>query len=147
MSNDYKKTGALFNNYKSKIMTVISKWIIIAFGIFIIGVGLLMLFAPGKARESLKKMASTNFINYAEMILRMFTAIALILFAENSRFPEFIKIFGWMMFITTLILIIVPRKMHHSFALKCADVLDPLYLRLISPFAFVLGSFFIYNVI
>jgi hypothetical protein len=91
-------------------------------------------------------MASTNFINYAEMALRMIPASAMILFAEHSRFPEFFKIVGWMMLITTFILTLVPRKIHHRFALKCADVLTPVYLRLVSPFAFALGSFFIYCV-
>lgn len=49
------------------------------------------------------------------------------------------------MLITSLILYAVPRKMHHKFSMKSADVLIPIYFQLISPFAFIFGGLIIYN--
>ena len=61
---------------------------------------MLMLFQPKKARAALRKAGSTNFINYAEITIRMMPATALIVYSDSSLFPEEFKIFGWFMLIT-----------------------------------------------
>ena len=128
-------------------MVTIAKWTVILFGMFIICVGFLMLFAPYKARETLRKAGSTNFINYAEITIRMIPAIGLILYSEYSKYPEAFKIFGWFMLATSIVLYFVPREIHHSYSLKSADILKPLYFRLLSPFAILFGSAIIYCVL
>jgi uncharacterized membrane protein YfcA len=126
---------------------MIAKCTIILFGIFFISVGFLMLLAPEKARNTLRKAGSTNFINYAEITIRMIPATGLILYADLSKFPESFKIFGWFMLATSLVLYFVPRQWHHTYSLQCAEVLKPLYVRLISPFAFLFGALFMYSVL
>lgn len=108
--------------------------------------GGIMLMKPQIARSTLRKAGSTNFINYAEITLRMVPAIGLILVAETSRFTEVLKIFGWFMLITSLLLYLVPRKWHHAFSNQCADVLKPLYFQFIAPFSFLIGILIIYSV-
>lgn len=125
-------------------MIIIAKLTIIGFGIFIIGAGLFMLFAPQKAREVLRKAGSTNFINYAEITIRMIPATALILYADFSKYPDVFKVLGWFMLITSLVLYFVPRRFHHNYSLKCADLIKPLYFQFISPLAFLFGAFIIY---
>ena len=129
------------------MIITVAKWIVVLFGIFIILAGFLMLFAPKKARQTLRKAGSTNFINYAEITIRMIPAIALILYSDFSKFPEFFKILGWFMLITSLILYIVPRKMHHNYSLKSADILKPIYFQLISPLSFLFGYLLIYSAV
>jgi uncharacterized membrane protein YfcA len=124
----------------------ITKWIVIFFGLFIIFIGFIMLFYPKKARSTLRKAGSTNFINYVEITFRLVPAIALILYSELSNFPDAFQIFGWIMLITSFVLYFVPRKIHHNFSMKSADILKPIYFRLISPFAFLFGGLIIYNV-
>lgn len=123
----------------------ISKWTTIVFGLFFIGVGLIMLFKPKKAREILRKAGSTNLINYTEITLRMIPATALILSANQSKFPEIFKIFGWFMLCTSIVLYFVPRQIHHKFSLGAADFLKPFYFQLVSPFTFIIGVFIIYS--
>lgn len=124
----------------------IARWIVIFFGSFIIFIGYIMLIRPEKARSTLRKAGSTNFINYAEITIRLIPAIALIVCAEIAKFPEAFTIFGWIMLITSLILYFVPPQLHHKFSMKSADILKPVYFRLIAPFAFLLGVLIIYNV-
>lgn len=126
---------------------LIAKWTIILFGFFFIGVGFLMLFNPKKARAILQKAGSTNFINYAEITIRMIPAIGLILVADNSRYPDAFKIFGWFMLLTSFVLYFVPRQLHHGFSTKAADILKPFYFQLISPIAMSIGIFIIYCVV
>ncbi|MFD2517605.1 hypothetical protein [Salinimicrobium flavum] len=78
-------------------MTIIAKYIVILFGIFLIGAGILMLFNPAKAREFLRKAGSTNFINYAEITIRMIPAAGLVIYAEFSKYPEIFRVLGWFM--------------------------------------------------
>lgn len=140
------KAGLL--KLKLSIMIILTaKWTIVIFGIFFICVGFVMLFAPQKARQILRMAGSTNFINYAEITVRLVPATALILSAEISKFPEVFKIFGWFMLCTSLVLYFVPRHIHHNFSLRAADFLKPLNFQLISPFSFVVGVALIYCVV
>lgn len=124
----------------------IAKWTLIGFGIFFICVGGIMLFRPKTARETLRKAGSTNLINYGEITVRMIPATALIIFADYSKYPEFFKLFGWFMLITSFVLYFVPKKLHHNFSNKCADVLKPIYFQLISPLSILIGIFIIMSV-
>jgi len=126
---------------------VIAKWTVISFGIFLIFVGFLMLFAPNNARRILRRAGSTNLINYVEITIRMIPATGLILYSDLSKFPEVFKIVGWFMLITSLVLYVVPRRIHHSYSLKSADIIKPIYFQLISPFSFLFGATLIYAVI
>ncbi|MCM4169583.1 hypothetical protein KCTC52924_00364 [Arenibacter antarcticus] len=127
--------------------TIIAKWIVLVFGSFIIVVGFLMLFAPEKARATLRKAGSTTFINYAEITLRLIPATAMILYANSSKVPLAFTIFGGFMIITSLVLYFVPRKTHHNFSLQSAAVLKPSYFQWISPLAFLLGGLIIFNTV
>lgn len=124
-----------------------AKYIIILFGLFLILVGFLMLVKPTEARNILRKAGSTNFINYAEISLRIIPAISMIIYSDFTKYPQPFKIFGWFMFATSIVLFFIPRKSHHSFSLKSADILKPLYFQLISPFSVLFGSAIIYSVI
>lgn len=128
------------------MVDVIAKWTVILFGIFFFGVGFLMLFKPEKANQILSKAGSTNFINYAEITIRIIPAAAMIFVADLSKFPEVFTVFGWFMLCTSLVLYFVPRRIHHNFSVKAANILKPFYFQLISPFAFLIGMFLIYSV-
>jgi len=128
-------------------MTIIAKYIVILFGVFLIGVGLLMLLKPEKAREYLKKAGSTKLINYSEITIRMIPAVGLILYSELSKFPEVFKYFGWFMIGTSVVLYFVPQRLHHRYALMCADFLKPQLIRMASPFSVIFGIAIIYSVL
>ncbi|MBC7000717.1 hypothetical protein [Cytophaga sp. FL35] len=125
----------------------ILKWIVLSFGAFIILAGFIMLFVPHKAQMFLRKFGSTNLINYTEITIRLIVSLALIGYADFSRLPKAFEVLGWFMFATSLILYLVPRKLHHRFSMKSADILKPVYFRLIAPIAFLLGGLIILNTI
>ena len=129
------------------MITIMAKWIVLIFGSFIIIVSFFMLFAPKKVRATLRKAGSTNFINYAEITVRIIPAAAMIIYADFSRFPLAFKVFGSFMLITSFVLYFVPRKIHHRFSMKSADILKPIYFQLISPFALLIGLLIIFNTI
>lgn len=127
-------------------MISIAKWTVILFGVFFICAGIIMLFSPKKTRQLVRSAGSTNFINYAEITLRMIPAIGLILSADISKYPLIFTIVGWFILFTSLVLYFVPRYLHHKLSIKFADILKPFYFQLISPFAFGIGILIIYCV-
>ena len=129
------------------MIDIFAKWTVIAFGIFIILVGFLMLFRPKKVIQILRKMASTNLINYTEITLRLIPASAMIICADFAKYPNVFKFYGWIMLITSLVLFFIPRTIHHNFSVKIADNFKPFYFQLISPFSFFIGTFLIYTLI
>ncbi len=128
-------------------MTILAKYILILFGIFLIAVGLLMLLKPATARKYLRLAGSTNLINYTEITIRMVPAAGLVLFSEYSKFPEIFKYLGWFMIATSLVLYFVPRRIHHRYALMCADILTIRMIRITSPFSMLFGAGIIYSVL
>ncbi|MBX2871126.1 MAG: hypothetical protein KTR30_03475 [Saprospiraceae bacterium] len=128
-------------------MTQFGKYLVILFGLFLIGVGILMLWRPAKARAYLKQAGSTNLINYAEITIRMIPAAGLVLSAELSQFPEIFKLLGWFMIATSIVLYFVPRRIHHAYALWCADMLTPGYIRLLAPASFLFGGAVLYAIL
>ena len=106
-----------------------------------------MLFAPGKARELLRKAGSTDLINYSEITIRMIPAAAMILYSEMSEYPALFNLSGWFMIFTSVVLFFIPRRLHHSYSLKCADILKPVYLKMLSPVSIFFGIFLIYCII
>lgn len=127
-------------------MIVLAKVIIILFGLYIISIGILMFVSPQRARDILKKAGSTPFINYAEITLRIFPAIGLIIYSELSAFPVAFNLLGWFMLATSIVLYFVPRRIHHNYSLRSAEILQPLYVRLLSPLSILFGSLLIYGV-
>ncbi|NNK61876.1 MAG: hypothetical protein HKO98_01600 [Gemmatimonadetes bacterium] len=120
-------------------MTEVARWIVLAFGGFLVATGGLMLFAPERARGFIRKAGSTNRINYSEITLRLIPAAALVLAADVSRFPTAFRILGTFMIVTSLVLYFVPRRMHHAYAVYWADALEPRYMRLVAPFSVAFG--------
>jgi hypothetical protein len=127
-------------------MSIIGKMVIIIFGLFLIAAGFLMLLAPDKVRNIIRKAGSTMLINYGEITIRLVLAICLVLYADFSRFPFQFKMLGWFMLVTSIILYFVPRQVHHSFSVRSADILKPIILRFIAPVSFLSGAIVIYAV-
>lgn len=121
-------------------MVSVSRYIVLAFGLFFICIAFVMSFAPRKANQILRKAGSTNLINYAEIGIRMIPAAALIIYSDYATYPMAFKVAGYFMLTTSLVLFCIPRRSHHAFSLQSAQILKPLYLRIIAPFAFAIGA-------
>lgn len=127
-------------------MILAAKYLVVLFGVFLISVGFLMLFNPEKARAILRSAGSTNFINYAEITIRMIPAAALIIYANFSKYPEAFKLLGWFMIATSLLLYFIPRSLHHKYSIYCVNILKPNYVRMVAPFSAFFGIVLIYAV-
>lgn len=125
----------------------ISGVLVVLFGLWLIAVGVLALLAPQKALLGLSKFASTNFINYLELTLRLAVGLAFIGASELSGFPQAFRFVGAFLVLTALVLMLIPRAWHAEYTMYWHEKLRPLHIRLLSPFSMVLGVAVIYAVV
>lgn len=89
---------------------------------------------------ALRKMASTNLINYTELGLRLLVGLAVIGFAPYTAYTKLLQICGGFLIITAIILMLIPRRWHHAYAVWWADKLKPWQVQLATPLSFAMGA-------
>lgn len=109
--------------------------------------GILMIKNPQTAAIYIGKFASTNFINYTEIILRCLWGISCILVSEFSKFPEIFYYFGIILVVTSVILFFVPRKYHSKYAVWWAARISPPYMRIAGFVSILFGIMLIYGIV
>ena len=120
-------------------MELASRLIVGAFGLFMIGVSLLILIQPKIALMALRKFASTYFIHFTELGLRALTGLGFIGIAPFTDYVTPLKIWGGFLIITAFIIMLVPRRWHHAYAVWWAGKLKPWHIRLCAPFSLSVG--------
>ena len=120
-------------------MNLVSKYIIICFGLFLIYSGFLMFINPEKARAIIGKAGSTFAINYGELIIRLLLGISFVISAGVNAYQQYFTIFGYFLIISAVILMLTSMKTHHKFSTKAAETLKPIYLRICAPFSIGFG--------
>lgn len=120
-------------------MELVSKYIIICFGLFLIYSGFLMFLNPEKVRAIIGKAGSTILINYGELIIRLLLGISFVISAGVNAYQQYFTIFGYFLIISAVILMLTPMKTHHKFSTKAAETLKPIYLRICAPFSIGFG--------
>ena len=122
------------------------KIVLLVFAAFLIGVGLLMLFFPVRARELVKKGGSTPLIHFSELTIRSLPGLSLMFYDDFNAFGKFFYFFGAFMVFTSFVLMVLPRSLHHRYALWGASFLQPTLIQLLSPVSMVFGIFIIRQV-
>jgi len=75
-------------------MELASRFIVIAFGIWMMGVSGLIFVRPGFALSSLRKFASTTLMNYTELGFRLLVGLGFTGLAPHTNYMQVIKFAG-----------------------------------------------------
>lgn len=102
---------------------------IVSAGLYLIALGVSCFFRPGSAANFLLGHASSGFLHYLELTLRMLLGACLIQKAPSLPYPAIFSLFGWVLIGTTAVLFLVPWRWHQQFTLKAV----PQALRHIKP--------------
>ncbi len=120
-------------------MELFSRFVIIVFGIWLLWVSGAMVTRPSFAIACLRKFASTNLINYTEISLRFIVGAAFFSYAPHSNYMTAYQIIGIFLAVTAGVLMLIPRRWHHNYALWWADKLTYNQVVFCAPFSFVTG--------
>ena len=127
-------------------MTWLAGIMVVASGLWLVGLPIVILVAPGQAERFLTGFASSARTHYTEQVLRLSAGVGFILFAPEMRFADQFRIFGWLLVLTATGLMLTPWQWHHRFG-KWAIPLAIKYMKLYALGSFALGMFILYAVL
>ena len=122
------------------------KTLIILFGLFIIGIAGLMAVRPKLFADKLMQSVGSVWIHVLAAAVRIVMGIALVLYAEQSRFPLALHIIGWIAIVAGVIIALVPHTKFTRLIRWVFDRFAP-YTRIAAVFAVLFGGFLIYAVL
>jgi hypothetical protein len=113
-------------------------------GLWLIGIGILMMVRPERCLGILRQTASTRRINNREQGLRLLAGLALILRAPVSKLPGPFELAGWFVALSSLALLVLPLRLHAGYAIFWADRVPHGVVRAIGPLSVAAGAGLIY---
>ncbi|MGZ8998679.1 MAG: hypothetical protein ACXW2T_07485 [Allosphingosinicella sp.] len=105
--------------------------------LYLLGLGLLILFARDRAHRFLAAFAQTTRANWTESMLRMLVGVAFVIAAPRLDHPLAARTFGLFLAATALLLVIAPG-LHRRFAATAVASIAP-YLPLLGVGSIILG--------
>jgi hypothetical protein len=129
----------------AEIVNALSGIVVVAFGLFLIGLAALIVVMPSRAEEFLKGFASSATTHYTEQGLRLVVGAAIVKFAGSMRYPGLFNVFGWLIIVSTAGLLLIPWQWHNRFGTL---VMPPVFrrMRILALGACALGAFILYCV-
>lgn len=98
------------------IYSIISGAIVVLSGAWLVFLAILSMRAPQKAARLLSGFASSARAHYLEQALRLIAGAGFLGFAEYMAFADAFRVFGWVLLITSALLLLVPWQWHNRFA-------------------------------
>ena len=131
-------------NPRKEIMQFIAGIVVAAFGLFLIGLAALCIFRRSAAERFLSGFASSARAHFTEHTIRFIVGAAFVISAPSTVFPSLFLIFGWVLVVTSAVLLVLPWRWHREYARRTV----PIVLRWLWAFAFsslALGLFVLYG--
>jgi hypothetical protein len=127
-------------------MALITEMILWIFALGLILFEVMVIVAKPKAIRFLNAFVKTPWHHFLEQTLRLIFGTALVIHAPNMKFSEFFGVFGWIVIITSLMLVGLPWRWHRSFAKKVIPTVIKL-IQLYGLSCLALGIFIIYSLL
>ncbi len=123
--------------------------LVIAAGLWLVGVGALMAFRPRYCLHLFERMtagleASNWRLNLTEQGLRMLAGAALIVRAPASKLPPVFEAAGWLLVALSVLILLAPMRWHGAYGRWWVGRLAPLAFRILSPVPVLAGAGLIY---
>ncbi len=128
------------------MINLLTSILVLITGLYLIGLAVVLLLSPERATRFLGSFASSAFTHYLELVIRLITGGAILLYAPQMRFSGFFVIFGWVLVVTTVGLFAIPWQWHHRFA-QGAVPYATRNLRFVAVASLVFGGFVLASVI
>ena len=108
------------------MIALFAQAIVILTGAFLLCLAAASVFRPRLAAHFLNGFANSARAHYSEISLRLLVGAALIIAAPDMHFSYVFKLFGWLIIVTSAVLLLLPWRWHQRFA---KFVLPPLIRR------------------
>lgn len=126
------------------MITTASQWLGVGVGVWLIGLSLFMLAAPGRALKALAAMGGTPVMHFGEMALRILAGGVLMLAAAVSRFPSALTLIGGFLIASAVVLMLAPRRWHAAYSTWWAARIPVWAVRFSAAFSILAGGVLIW---
>lgn len=99
-----------------EFINTIAAIIIVLAGTWLIGLAGVAVAKPDRVKQFFGKFASSAFIHLFEMFVRIIVGTAFVIYSPQMKFSAVFAGFGWLLILTTAVLLFVPWKLHRRFA-------------------------------
>lgn len=127
-------------------MALITELILWLFALGLTLFEVMVIVAKLKAIRFLNAFVKTPWHHFLEQTLRLIVGTALVIHSPHMKFSEFFGVFGWIVIITSLMLLGLPWRWHRSFAQKVIPTVIKL-IHLYGLSCLALGIFIIYSLL
>lgn len=117
---------------------------VILAGTWLVLVAGLMWSLPNRCLGWLGLMASTWRINIIELGLRGLAGLGLVGRAEMSKAPAAFELSGWFIVVTSILILLAPRRRHAAYAVWWSSKLPSSFVRLMSLPTAISGALIAY---
>ena len=119
------------------ILNAIAGAILVAFGLFLIGVTVVVFARPAVAERFFLSFASSARTHYTEQVVRLLVGASLIIHSAAMWQAKVFWFVGWAIALSSLVLILTPWQWHHHFGEK----VRPMLIRRMKVYAVGLLAF------
>ena len=118
--------------------------VVVASGLFLVGLGAVAFARPALARRFLESFASSARTHITEQLLRLVAGLALVAYSPRMWLPAAFEVFGWVIAGSAAALLLLPWRWHHAFG-KWAIPLAVERLKLFGLGSLALGGVILYG--
>ncbi len=119
------------------IMSAAAGAILVAFGLFLVGLTVVVFAKPAVAERFFMSFASSARAHYTEQIVRLLIGVSLIVRSGVMWQPKVFWLVGWGIVVSSLVLMLTPWQWHDRFG----EEVRPMLLRHMKLFAVGLLAF------
>jgi hypothetical protein len=105
------------------MMSAVAGAILVAFGLFLIGLTAVVFAEPAVAERFLMSFASSARAHYTEQVVRLLIGASLIIRSAAMWQPKVFWLVGCAIVLSSLVLILAPWQWHHRFGEKVRPIL------------------------
>ena len=115
------------------------------FGVGMVGMSLALVAKPDASAEAVLRFVRLPYFHPFEIITRLGFGVLFVLYADQSRFPTLISVFGYLLIAVGLGLLATPPSYHRRFGVWSVDKFSK-YFRVAGLASLTFGMFLIYAV-
>jgi hypothetical protein len=119
------------------IMNAVAGAILVAFGLFLVGLTIVVFAKPAVAERFFMSFASSARAHYTEQVIRLLIGTSLVIRSAQMWQPKVFRFLGWAIVLSSLVLILSPWQWHQRFGEK----VRPMLIRRMKLFAVGLLAF------
>ena len=132
--------------YAMTIMSAAAGALLVVFGLFLVGLTVVIFAKPAVAERFLMSFASSARAHYTEQVVRLLIGASLIIRSGVMWQPKVFWLVGWGIVLSSLLLILTPWQWHDRFGAEVRPMLIR-YMKLFAVGLLAFGVLLIYGVL